>query len=77
MLSAQYLKLVLLSLLIAFPLSWWLMTNWLQSFAYRINISPLVFVLAAVAVVVLTLFTIGFQSVKAAIANPVKSLRSE
>lgn len=77
MLSADFLKLVLFSLLIAFPLSWWLMYNWLQSFAYRINISPWVFTIAGVSVMIITLLTIGFQSIKAAIANPVKSLRTE
>lgn len=77
MLSAEYLKLVLIALLIAFPVSWWLMNGWLQGFAYRINISPFVFVVVAAAVMVLTLFTISFQSIKAAVANPVKSLRTE
>jgi putative ABC transport system permease protein len=77
MLSKDFLILVSISLLIAVPLSWWLMNNWLRSFAYRINISPLVFLITGASVVLLTLFTISFQSIKAAIANPVKSLRSE
>ena len=77
MLSKDFLILVSFSLLIAVPLSWWLMHTWLQSFAYRINISPLVFLIAGVSVVLITLITISFQSVKAAIANPVKSLRTE
>jgi ABC-type antimicrobial peptide transport system permease subunit len=77
MLSKDFLRLVCLSLVIAFPLSWWLMNDWLQSFAYRINIDPWVFVIAGVSVMVITLLTISFQSIKAAITNPVKSLRTE
>jgi predicted permease len=77
MLSKDFLILVVISLFIAFPLSWWLMNNWLQSFAYRIQISPFVFLVAGFSVVLITLITISFQSIKAAIANPVKSLRSE
>ncbi|MGC4035886.1 MAG: ABC transporter permease [Chitinophagaceae bacterium] len=77
MLSKDFLQLVLLSLLIAFPVSWWLMNNWLQSFAYRIHITPWIFVVAGVSVLVITLFTVSFQSIKAALSNPVKSLRTE
>ncbi len=77
MLSIDFLKLILLSLLIAFPVSWWLMDNWLQGFAYRISVTPFVFVIAGASIILITLFTIGFQSIKAAIANPVTSLRSE
>ncbi|HXL55367.1 MAG TPA: FtsX-like permease family protein, partial [Chitinophagaceae bacterium] len=77
MLSKDFLVLVSISLLIAVPLSWWLMNTWLQSFAYRINISPFVFLITGFFVVLITLFTISFQSIKAAIANPVKSLRTE
>jgi len=77
MLSKDFLVLVGLSLLIAFPVSWWAANEWLQSFAYRIHFSPLVFVITALTVILITLFTISFQSIKAAIANPVKSLRTE
>jgi hypothetical protein len=77
MLSKDFLKLILISLLIAFPVSWWLMDNWLQSFAYRISITPYVFAIAGISVILITLITISFQSIKAAIANPVKSLRTE
>ena len=77
MLSKDFVVLVFISLLIAFPVSWWLMNNWLQSFAYRISISPLVFLIAGLAVLLITIFTISFQSIKAALANPVKSLRTE
>jgi ABC-type antimicrobial peptide transport system permease subunit len=77
MLSKEFFKLTLIAVLIAFPLAWWAMNSWLQSFAYRIKISPVVFVIAGFSVVLITMFTIGFQAIKAAVANPVKSLRSE
>lgn len=77
MLSKDFLVLVVISLLVAFPVSWWLMNNWLQGFAYRITISPLVFFLAGAAVLTITVITVSFQAIKAAIANPVKSLRTE
>ncbi|HEU4555661.1 MAG TPA: ABC transporter permease [Chitinophaga sp.] len=77
MLSKNFLKLVAISLLIAFPVSWWIMNQWLRSFAYRINITPWVFVIAGFSVIIITLLTISFQSIKAAIADPVKSLRAE
>jgi len=77
MLSKDFLKLVLIAVLIAFPLAWWAMNHWLQSFAYRINIGVEVFMIAGASIIVITLFTISFQAIKAAIANPVKSLRTE
>jgi len=77
MLSKDFLKLVLIACVIAFPLSYWLMQKWLQDFAYRITISWWVFALAAVIALFIALATVSFQAVKAALANPVKSLRSE
>jgi len=77
MLSTEFLRLVLIAILIAFPLSWWAMSRWLQGFAYRIDIGAGIFVVAGAAVMLITLLTISFQAIKAAIANPVKSLRSE
>ena len=77
MLSKDFIKLVTLSFLIAFPLAWWAMNQWLQSFAYRIHIGAGVFILTAISIMAITLFTISFQAIKAAIANPVKSLRTE
>jgi putative ABC transport system permease protein len=77
MFSADFLKLVLIAVLIAFPLSWWAMTQWLQSFAYRVRIGADVFVVAALSVLCITFATVGFQAIKAALANPVRSLRSE
>ncbi len=77
MLSAEFLRLVLIAILIAFPVSWWAMHEWLQGFAYRIEIGAGVFIVAAVSVMLITILTIGFQAVRAALVNPVKSLRSE
>jgi len=77
MLSKDYMKLILIALLIAFPASWLMMNKWLQSFAYRVHINGFVFAAASVSIIFITLFTISFQSIKAAIANPVKSLRAE
>ncbi|MBS1935848.1 MAG: FtsX-like permease family protein, partial [Bacteroidetes bacterium] len=77
MLSKEFIKLVLIASLIAFPVAWWAMNKWLQSFAYRINISGWIFVVAALAALMIALITVSFQAIKAAVANPVKSLRSE
>jgi putative ABC transport system permease protein len=77
MLSKDFLKLVLIAALIAFPVAWWGMHKWLQNFAYKINIGWWVFAIAALAATVVALFTISFQAIRAAIANPVKSLRTE
>jgi putative ABC transport system permease protein len=77
MLSKEFLKLVAIASLIAFPVAWWTMNKWLQSFAYRINISWWVFIVAGLAAVIIALITVSFQAIKAAIANPVKSLRTE
>ena len=77
MVSAEFLKLVLIAIIISFPITWFAMHKWLQDFAYRINIQWWVFVLAGFIALLIALITISFQSIKAAIANPVKSLRSE
>jgi putative ABC transport system permease protein len=77
LLSKDFLKLVLLSAIIAFPVAWFVMTKWLQDFAYRIDIHWWVFVLATLVTLIVALATVGFQAIKAAIANPVKSLRTE
>lgn len=77
LLSKEFLQLVLLATLISFPLAWWAMDHWLQSYSYRISIQWWVFMLAGSLAVLIALMTIGFQSVKAALMNPVKSLRSE
>ena len=77
MLSKDFAKLVLIASLIAFPVAWWVMNKWLQSFAYRINISWWVFVVAGLTAILIALMTVSFQAIKAAVANPVKSLRTE
>ncbi len=77
LLSKDFLKLIGIALLIAFPVSWWMMNNWLQSYTYRISISSTVFLIAGALVLVITLIAIGFQTIKAAVANPVRSLRTE
>lgn len=76
-LSGSFLKLVLISTLLAFPAAWYVMNKWLQNYPYRVELGAWSFVLAALIVVLITLFTVSFQSVKAALANPVKSLRTE
>ena len=77
MLSKDFLKLVTISALLAFPLAWLTMHNWLQGFAYRVTMSWWIFLLAAGISLFITLLTISYQAFKAAIANPVKTLRSE
>jgi len=77
LLSKEFLALVIIAALIAFPLGWWAMNKWLQDFAYRIHIQWWVFPVAGIAALLIALLTVGFQAIKAAIANPVKSLRTE
>lgn len=77
LLSKDFLKLVLLAILIASPLAWWVMNRWLQDFAYRIDVRWWMFALAGALAVGIAFLTVSFQSLKAALANPVKSLRSE
>ena len=77
MLSKDFLKLILVAVIIAFPVAWWAMNQWLHGFAYRINLDIDVFLIAGISTVLITLLAISFQSIKAAIANPVKSLRME
>jgi putative ABC transport system permease protein len=77
LLSRDFLRLVVVAMVLAFPLSWWGMHLWLQDFAYRITIGWEIFVLAGVISVGIALVTVSFQAVRAALANPVRSLRSE
>lgn len=77
LLSKDFIQLVLISIVVAFPLSWLMMNKWLGNFVYHIKIGVDVFLIAALSVVFITLFTISFQSLGAAMANPTKSLRSE
>ena len=75
--SKDFLKLILIAFLIASPLAWYAMNHWLQDFAYKIDLSWWIFALAAFISILITLFTVSQQAIKVAIANPVKSLRSE
>jgi putative ABC transport system permease protein len=77
MLSMDFIRLVIISIAIASPIAWWAMNKWLQDFAYRVQIQWWVIAIAGAASIIIALITISFQSIKAAIANPVKSLRSE
>ena len=78
LLSMDFLKLIVLSCIVAFPIAWWVMDNWLKKYnKYRIEMSWWVFIAAGISAILIALLTISFQSIKAAIANPVKSLRTE
>lgn len=77
LLSGEFVLLVLLSCIIAVPIAWYYLNDWLANYDYRISISWVVFVLAAVAALLITLATVSWQAIRAALANPVKSLRTE
>jgi putative ABC transport system permease protein len=77
LLSKDFIKLVLIAIVIATPLAWYVMNGWLQDFAYRTSIQWWVFILAGAIAVVIALLTVSFQSMKAALMDPVKSLRTE
>jgi putative ABC transport system permease protein len=77
MLSKDFLKRVLIATVIAWPLAWWAMNKWLQDFAYRIGMSWWIFIAAGAVALVIALVTISLMAIKAAVTNPVKSLRSE
>ncbi|MGH2565100.1 MAG: ABC transporter permease, partial [Ginsengibacter sp.] len=75
--SKEFTSLIVVAFIIAAPLAWYMMNNWLQNFHYRIQIGIGVFALAVLISVMIALITVGYKSIKAAIANPVKSLRTE
>jgi putative ABC transport system permease protein len=77
LLSKDFLKLVAIAAVIAFPIAWYAMHNWLNDFAYRTGIPWWIFAVAGLLAALVALLTISFQAVKAALANPVKSLRNE
>jgi ABC-type antimicrobial peptide transport system permease subunit len=77
LISKEFLKLVVIAFVIAAPLTWWLMNNWLENYKYRININLWLFVVVGIAMFVLTLIVVGLNTIKAATSNPVKSLRTE
>lgn len=77
LLSKDLVLLVVISCLIASPIALYFLQNWLNKYTYRITIGPGVFVISAITAITITILTISFQSIRAALANPVKSLRSE
>jgi ABC-type antimicrobial peptide transport system permease subunit len=77
LLSKDFLKLVIIAIILASPVSYYLMNEWLQDFAYKVNISWWIFIVAGVLALFIALLTVSFQAIKAAVANPVKSLRTE
>ena len=77
LLSKEFVVLVLISCIIASPVAYYYLHNWLQQYDYRIAINPFVFIIAGIAAIMITIITISFQAIKAAVANPVKSLRTE
>jgi len=77
LLSKDFLKLVFISFLIAAPIAWWMMYSWLQDYPYHVEIKWWIFALAGLLSILIAVLTVGYQAIKAAIANPVKSLRTE
>lgn len=77
LLSFDFLLLVVISILIATPIAWWGLSKWLEDYTYRVQISPQVFVIAGVIAILIALITVSYQAIRAAISNPVKSLRTE
>ncbi len=77
LLSREFLLLVCISCLVAYPIAWWMMHNWLERYTYRIQISWWIFIGAGLLAVLIALFTVSFQAIKAAVATPVKNLRTE
>jgi putative ABC transport system permease protein len=77
LLSAKFTRLIVVAIIIAVPASWWAINSWLQGFAYHINISWVIFLIACITALLIALLTVSYESIKAAVANPIKSLRTE
>ena len=77
LLSKDFVKLILLASVIAFPLAWWAMNAWLEDFAYRVSVAWWVYIIAGLAALIIALVTVSIQAIKAALSNPVKSLKTE
>ncbi len=77
LLSKDFMKLVFVSILLATPISWYVMNQWLHGFAFRIDIQPWIFILAGLIALSIALITISYQAFKSAVMNPVNALRSE
>ncbi|HSU27957.1 MAG TPA: hypothetical protein VLJ68_06230 [Chitinophagaceae bacterium] len=77
MLSKDFVRLVIIAILVATPIAWWVMNKWLMDFAYRIDLGAWIFITAGSLALLIALLSVSIQAIKAAIANPVKSLRTE
>jgi putative ABC transport system permease protein len=77
LITKEFIRPVFIALLIATPIAWWAMNKWLQDFTYRISVQWWIFIVAGIVAVLIAILTVSFHAVKAAIANPVKSLRTE
>ncbi len=75
--SREFVGLVIIACLIAIPVAWYFLNQWLQNYSYRMEISAWIFIAAIAGSLIITLLTVSFQAIKAAVANPVKSLRTE
>jgi putative ABC transport system permease protein len=75
--SKEFVKLVVIAFIIAVPIAWYAMDKWLESFAYKVSIDVLIFLYAGATALVIAILTVSFESIKAAMGNPVNSLRSE
>jgi putative ABC transport system permease protein len=77
MMNSQFIKLIIISLVIATPFSWWAFSAWLESFAYKIDINPLIFMMAGLGELILALVSVGYLSIKASTLNPAAVLKEE
>ena len=77
LMSKEFIKLILIAFVIAVPIAWYAMDKWLQGFAYKTSVNSMVFIYAGLVALTIALLTVSFESMKAAVANPIKSLRSE
>src|SRR5882757_464932 len=77
LLSVDFTRMIVIAILIAIPLAWWAVNRWLESFAYHIQVSWLVFAMAPLAALIIALLTVSYESLKAAVTNPVKSSKME
>jgi putative ABC transport system permease protein len=75
--SKGFIQLVVIANLIAWPVAWWLMSNWLETFPYRIEINPVLFVFAGLGVVIIAFISVGVQTLKSALIDPAKTLKYE
>jgi putative ABC transport system permease protein len=77
LMSGDFVRLVVIAFVVATPVSWWAMHKWLQAFVYKVDLQWWMFALSGAAAILIALATVSFQAIKAALANPIKSLRSE